>query len=177
MANYVITGAETGLMDLVHAESCTEALSKSSAIVVYAAGDVNSLTYAFKNGEFSIFGKAEVPRRFQEGSLRPSGEEPMILRPVDSSDLMEPVVIYRTDAEEELIVPRTYYHSDGNPEGALVKGTRSMDGYYRGRVLVFHVAAPGTGRLIQQVTKVDEEGAWGVTIEDTSDCFNYEEVA
>ena len=73
------------------------------------------------------------------------------------------------EGEEEVLVypAQTYRHVTGSPDDRYVVSKNDLKGFYVGMKHVTWAAAPGTGRTVYRVTRIDDEGVWGVVEEDT----------
>ena len=79
----------------------------------------------------------------------------------------------------ELVVSRSVYKHDGNGEGRPYRYTnRELAQFVTsrtpermsdlvGRRMVFDAGSPGTGRVVYNVTRIDNDGIWATMIENT----------
>lgn len=74
---------------------------------------------------------------------------------------------------EKLIYPRQLWVNGQKVDGAEYYG---IDTLAVGQLVTHSMAAPGTGHITYKVTRVDEQGAWGTVVEDTSRILTRREV-
>ena len=66
-------------------------------------------------------------------------------------------------AAETLVMGRTAYTG----EGQKIDCSGDIDRYKPGDHCVIWAGAPGIGRVVYRVTRLDEKGLWGVEVENT----------
>lgn len=76
----------------------------------------------------------------------------------------------------KLILNRIVYRFDGD-RAVLEDTSPECDVYKRGDALVTWAGAPGTGRTVYRITRVDQRGVWGVEVSDTARVLSPQEVA
>jgi hypothetical protein len=69
------------------------------------------------------------------------------------------------DRLERLVDARQHYVHDG--DGGAFVDNRHFAGHDVGDIITHDVAAPGTGRVVYRITRVDDRGAWGVVVSST----------
>lgn len=68
------------------------------------------------------------------------------------------------------------FDEHGNQYERPTDNSKEIDSYPKGGTYTVHVSAPGTGRVVYVVTDVDEDGLWGVQIENSVRMLTPEEV-
>lgn len=74
-----------------------------------------------------------------------------------------------TEAKEELVLPRTVYSGEGKP----IDYSSEIKRYKVGDYFVSHAGAPGIGKSVHKITKIDQKGVWGTVVSNTIRISNY----
>lgn len=75
--------------------------------------------------------------------------------------------LYWEAQNERLIDSRETFTFYDNAPGGFMSPNAHYRNYAVGDIVTHFVAAPGTGRVVYRVTRIDDKGAWGVVVEDT----------
>jgi hypothetical protein len=89
-------------------------------------------------------------------------------------------LILRRNTMAELIYSRHCYSFDAEgatpEEPAWVDNSKEISKYKVGQFFVTWVAAPGYGKISYIITRIDDQGIWGVVHEDTSGVLELRDV-
>lgn len=75
------------------------------------------------------------------------------------------------EVKEKLVVSRKSYMFINSTDSIPIEidNSEEIDILQIGQTVTHWVGAPGCGRLVYKITRIDEKGAWGICIEDTTD--------